>query len=65
MFRRLLHDRKLPSVTGKYIPILRINDKQKLKKDYLSASKNHNTKSNLYGYYKNLNEVIKARKKQG
>ena len=71
ILRRFMHDRKLPSVSGQVMPILKkIGTKspklekinQPLKNDYYLSRKNHLHKTNVYGHYKNLNDVIKASK---
>ena len=62
ILRRFMHDRKLPFVSGQVMPIFKKNGKKALKKDYYLSRKNHLHKTNVYGHYKNLNDVIKASK---
>tara|TARA_Y100001970_G_scaffold157530_1_gene192697 strand:- start:2541 stop:2741 length:201 start_codon:yes stop_codon:yes gene_type:complete len=61
LLRRFLHDRKLPSVTGKVQPILKKIGTISPKKIYKNKNKNL-IKNEVYGHFKNLNDVIIASK---
>ena len=58
IFRRFMHDRKLPEVTvSRFTPANLIGTQSPRKADY-SLPK---TKYQPMGYFNNLNEVVKAR----
>ena len=61
VFKRYMHDRKLPSVIFHRMstPSSLIGTQSPKKADYNPSTQ----KSLLYGHFNNLNEVVKARKK--